>query len=71
MSKDLTFSYEARKTLANGVEKLANAVTSTLGPAGRNVIIEQDMGNPVSTKDGVTVAKSIVVKDKVETLELR
>ena len=68
MSKDLTFSYEARRTLANGVEKLANAVTATLGPAGRNVIIEQDMGNPVSTKDGVTVAKSIELKDKVENL---
>ena len=68
MSKDLTFSYEARKTLATGVEKLANAVTSTLGPAGRNVIIEQDMGNPVSTKDGVTVAKSIELENKVENL---
>jgi len=68
MSKDLTFSIDARKTLANGVEKLSNAVTSTLGPAGRNVIIEQDMGNPVSTKDGVTVAKAIELKDKVENL---
>ena len=68
MSKDLTFSNDARKTLASGVEKLSNAVTSTLGPAGRNVIIEQDMGNPVSTKDGVTVAKSIELKDKVENL---
>ena len=68
MSKDLTFSIDARKTLANGVEKLSNAVTSTLGPAGRNVIIEQDMGNPVSTKDGVTVAKAIELKDKIENL---
>ena len=68
MSKDLTFSFDARNNLAKGVEKLANAVTATLGPAGRNVIIEQDMGNPVSTKDGVTVAKSIELKDKVENL---
>ena len=43
-------------------------MTSTLGPAGRNVIIEQDMGNPVSTKDGVTVAKSIELKNKVQNL---
>ena len=68
MSKKITFSQDARNKLANGVDKLANAVTSTLGPAGRNVIIEQDMGNPISTKDGVTVAKSIELKDKVENL---
>ena len=68
MSKKITFSKEARNKLASGVEKLANAVTATLGPSGRNVIIEQDMGMPVSTKDGVTVAKSIELKDKVENL---
>ena len=68
MSKKITFSKEAREKLATGVDKLANAVTATLGPSGRNVIIEQDMGNPVSTKDGVTVAKSIELKDKVENL---
>ncbi len=68
MSKKITFSKEAREKLATGVDKLADAVTATLGPSGRNVIIEQDMGNPVSTKDGVTVAKSIELKDKVENL---
>jgi len=68
MSKKITFSSDARVKLANGVDKLADAVTATLGPAGRNVIIEQDMGNPTSTKDGVTVAKSIELKDKVENL---
>ena len=68
MSKKITFSKDARNTLANGVDKLANAVTATLGPSGRNVIIEQDMGNPISTKDGVTVAKSITLKNKVENL---
>ena len=68
MSKKITFSKDARNKLADGVNKLANAVTATLGPSGRNVIIEQDMGNPVSTKDGVTVAKSIELKDKVENL---
>ena len=68
MTKKITFSKDARNKLANGVDKLANAVTATLGPSGRNVIIEQDMGNPISTKDGVTVAKSIELKDKVENL---
>ena len=68
MNKKITFSKEARNRLAQGVDQLANAVTSTLGPSGRNVIIEQDMGNPVSTKDGVTVAKSITLKGKVENL---
>jgi len=68
MSKKITFSKDARNKLADGVDKLANAVTATLGPSGRNVIIEQDMGMPVSTKDGVTVAKSIELKDKVENL---
>ena len=67
-NKKITFSEEARVALANGVDKLADAVTATLGPSGRNVIIEQDMGNPVSTKDGVTVAKSIQLKNKVENL---
>jgi len=68
MTKKITFSKNARNTLANGVNKLANAVTATLGPAGRNVIIEQEQGNPVSTKDGVTVARSITLKNKVENL---
>lgn len=65
-NKKVTFSKEAREKLAVGVDKLADAVTATLGPSGRNVIIEQDMGNPISTKDGVTVAKSIELKDKIE-----
>jgi chaperonin GroEL len=68
MSKKIIFSKDAREKLAVGVDKLADAVTSTLGPSGRNVIIEQDMGSPVSTKDGVTVAKSIELKDRVENL---
>ena len=68
MSKKITFSKDARNKLADGVDKLANAVTATLGPSGRNVIIEQEMGMPSSTKDGVTVAKSIELKDRVENL---
>ena len=68
MSKQITFSKEARNKLASGVDQLANAVTSTLGPSGRNVILQQDMGNPTSTKDGVTVAKSIELEDVEENI---
>ena len=66
--KKISFSENARNTLAKGVDNLADAVTATLGPSGRNVIIEQEMGMPASTKDGVTVAKSIELKNKVENL---
>ena len=68
MSKKIVFSKTARQELLNGVDKLADAVVSTLGPSGRNVIIEQSAGNPVSTKDGVTVAKSIELEDAVENI---
>lgn len=67
-NKDIKFSKNARKLLLEGVTNLANAVTSTLGPSGRNVIIEQDGGMPASTKDGVTVAKSIQLENKVKNL---
>jgi|TARA_R100000081_G_C4814025_1_gene173353 chaperonin GroEL len=66
--KKISFADTARNELADGVEKLADAVTATLGPSGRNVIIEQEMGMPSSTKDGVTVARSIELKNKVENL---
>src|SRR6056300_2038664 len=68
MSKVMVFSTRARKDLQQGVNKLANAVTSTLGPNGRNVIIEQTMGNPTSTKDGVTVAKAVELEDTIENM---
>tara|TARA_R100000951_G_scaffold36373_1_gene31136 strand:- start:1622 stop:3256 length:1635 start_codon:yes stop_codon:yes gene_type:complete len=68
MSKVMIFSDDARKSLQSGVNKLADAVTSTLGPNGRNVIIEQTMGNPTSTKDGVTVAKAVELEDKIENI---
>jgi chaperonin GroEL len=68
MSKQITFSKEARNKLADGVDKLADAVTATLGPSGRNVIIQQDQGNPISTKDGVTVAKAIELEDVEENI---
>lgn len=68
MSKKIVFSEDARNQLLKGVLKLSDAVTATLGPSGRNVVIQQDMELPVSTKDGVTVAKSIQVEDEVENI---
>ena len=66
MSKQIVFSKEAREQLLNGVKKLSNAVTATLGPNGRNVLINQGAQGIQSTKDGVTVAKSISLKDPIE-----
>ncbi|ODQ83128.1 hypothetical protein BABINDRAFT_5987 [Babjeviella inositovora NRRL Y-12698] len=66
--KELKFGVEGRAALLRGVETLADAVSVTLGPKGRNVLIEQPFGAPKITKDGVTVAKSIVLKDKFENL---
>ena len=57
MAKDIKFNIEARDLLKNGVDQLANAVKVTLGPKGRNVVIEKMFGAPQITKDGVTVAK--------------
>ena len=68
MSNQIKFSEEAREQLLSGVEKLANAVTATMGPNGRNVIIEQSQGMPVSTKDGVTVAKAVDLEDVMENI---
>ena len=66
MSKIIEFGPEARKKLVNGIDKLSNAVTSTLGPNGRNVVISNNQGYPQSTKDGVTVAKNITLEDPIE-----
>ena len=68
MSKIIEFGPEARKKLVAGIDKLANAVTSTLGPNGRNVVIANQNGYPQSTKDGVSVAKSISLEDPIEEL---
>ena len=66
-SKNMIFDEEARKALLSGVNKLADAVSVTLGPKGRNVVMEGEYGEGyVSTKDGVTVANTIALKDKVE-----
>ena len=66
MSKVIEFGPEARKQLVAGIDKLADAVVSTLGPNGRNVVIANNNGYPQSTKDGVTVAKSISLSNNVE-----
>ena len=68
MSKIIEFGPGVRKKLATGIDKLANAVTSTLGPNGRNVVIANQGGYPQSTKDGVTVAKNITLEDPIEEL---
>ena len=66
MAKTIKFDTEAREFLKNGVDQLANAVKVTLGPKGRNVVIEKKFGAPQITKDGVTVAKEIELEDKFE-----
>ncbi|XP_058770197.1 chaperonin CPN60-2, mitochondrial-like [Vicia villosa] len=67
-AKDIRFGVEARALMLKGVEELAEAVKVTMGPKGRNVVIEQSYGAPKVTKDGVTVAKSIEFKDKVKNI---
>ena len=66
MAKEISYDLEARNALKAGVDKLANAVKVTLGPKGRNVVIEKKFGAPTITKDGVTVAKEVELDDKVE-----
>ncbi|MGB3056880.1 MAG: chaperonin GroEL [Candidatus Omnitrophota bacterium] len=68
MAKQLQFSEEGRRSILRGVEKLSNAVKITLGPKGRNVVIEKKFGAPTITKDGVTVAKEIELEDAYENL---
>src|SRR6266576_3634651 len=67
-AKEIRFSEEARGRVLRGVNLLADTVTVTLGPKGRNVIIEKSFGAPVVTKDGVTVAKEIELEDKFENM---
>ena len=66
MAKEIKFDTDARELLKNGVDQLANAVKATLGPKGRNVIIEKKFGAPQITKDGVTVAKEVELEDRFE-----
>src|SRR5689334_11775981 len=67
-AKELRFSSEARASILNGVNVLADAVKVTLGPKGRNVVIEKSFGAPLITKDGVTVAKEIELENKFENM---
>ncbi|PIR72312.1 MAG: chaperonin GroEL [Candidatus Nealsonbacteria bacterium CG10_big_fil_rev_8_21_14_0_10_36_24] len=68
MSKQIIFQEEARKKLKAGADKLANAVKITLGPKGRNVVLDKGFGAPTITNDGVTIAKEIELEDKIENL---
>src|SRR5881409_1169119 len=68
MSKQIFFEIEARNKMKKGVDTLANTVKVTLGPKGRNVVIEKKFGAPTITKDGVTVAKEIELKDPLENM---
>jgi chaperonin GroEL len=70
-SKDFKYGAAARQVLLEGVDRLANAVTITLGPKGRNVMIEQPFGSPKITKDGVTVAKAVELQDKWQDMGAR
>ena len=68
MAKDIKFNLDARDGLRRGVDKLANTVKVTLGPKGRNVVIDKSFGGPQITKDGVTVAKEIELEDRLENM---
>ncbi|MGB3196224.1 MAG: chaperonin GroEL [Saprospiraceae bacterium] len=68
MAKDISFNSDAREKLKAGIDKIANAVKVTLGPKGRNVVIQKSFGAPQITKDGVTVAKEVELEDAVENM---
>jgi len=68
MAKDIKFGEEARKALESGVNKLANTVKITLGPKGRNVVLDKKFGSPLITNDGVTIAKEIELEDPFEDM---
>src|SRR5580765_1138494 len=71
MAKQIAFDQEAREAMRRGIAKLARAVKVTLGPKGRNVILQKSFGSPTVTKDGVTVAKEIELEDKYENMGAR
>ena len=66
--KQILFSDEARRAIQRGVDQLVNAVKVTLGPKGRNVVLDKKFGSPTITKDGVTVAKEIDLEDSYENM---
>ena len=67
-AKDVKFGDSARQRMLNGVNTLADAVKVTLGPKGRNVVLDKSFGAPTVTKDGVSVAKEVELKDKFENM---
>src|ERR1035437_10121525 len=67
-AKDIRYNVDARERMLRGVDKLANTVKVTLGPKGRNVILDKSFGKPRVTKDGVTVAKEVELQDKFENM---
>ena len=68
MAKEVRFSKDTRESMLRGVNTLANAVRVTLGPKGRNVVLEKDYGSPLITNDGVSIAKEIELEDKFENM---
>ena len=68
MAKEVRFSKDARTAMLNGVNVLADAVRVTLGPKGRNVVLEKEYGSPLITNDGVSIAKEIELEDKFENM---
>ena len=70
MAKDIKFSEDARSAMLAGVDKLADTVKVTLGPKGRNVILDKSYGSPQITNDGVTIANEIELEDRFEKWEL-
>ena len=68
MSKEIRFSIDARTSMVKGVNQLADAVRVTLGPKGRNVVLEKEYGSPLITNDGVTIAKEVELEDKFENM---
>src|SRR5699024_7452787 len=68
MAKEIKFNEDARSAMQRGVDKLANTVKVTLGPKGRNVVLEKSFGSPLITNDGVTIAREIELEDKFEDM---
>lgn len=68
MSKIIKFSGDARKSLRNGVNTLVNSVKVTLGPKGRNVVLDRGFGAPIITNDGVTIAREVELNDQIENM---
>ena len=68
MAKDIIYGEEARKALQSGIDKLADTVKITLGPKGRNVVLDKKYGSPLITNDGVTIAKEIELDNSFENM---